>query len=388
MNQGKYVFAQLMSLIPRHEFQKCVTRYQGDHRVRNFGCWQHFLCMVFGQLAYRDSLRDIVICLSARQKRLYHLGLGQKIARSTLSDANQRRNWRIYADFAQVLMKQVVASNHDDNEQLAHIPHSILALDASLIRLCVNVFFWAKYRKTTAAVKIHTLLDVRTMLPHFVAITEGKLHDQQMMKELDLVPQALYVMDRGYVDFKQLYRIHLAEAFFVVRAKKSLQFSRHASRKRQDQDHIIFDQEGSLKVLKSKKLYPKKLRLIKAVDPETGKYIRLLTNNFKLSASDIALIYRYRWRIELFFKWIKQHLNIKVFWGESENAVKIQIYTALCAYLILALTKQKLDSPQSLYEIAQILSTNLFDKTPVSQLLTTSPPHDSKNEPGKQLTIC
>lgn len=387
MNQGKYVFAQLMSLFSRQEFNQCVERYQGNRGVRSFSCWQQFLCMVFGQLTHRESLRDIVVCLEAQQKKLYHLGFGGKISRSTFSDANQTRDWRIYADFAKVLIKQVLQLPKHDQEQLAHISHSIYALDASLIRICLSVFFWAKYRQTKAAVKIHTLLDVRTMLPHFFLVTEGIVHDQYALKELQIQLGAFYVMDRGYMNLKELFRIHQEGAFFVIRAKKDLRFIRYRSRPKTAEQTIKYDQEGKFEVWASRKSYPEKIRVIKSIDAETGQSVVLITNHMQLPASDIALIYRYRWRIELFFKWIKQHLHIKVFWGESENAVRIQLYTALCAYLIVAIARQKLKSTHTLNEITQILSVSLFDKTPLNQILTKEATHNSKNDPDNQLTI-
>jgi len=387
MNQGKYVLAQLMSLFSRYEFNKCVDRYQGNRGVRSFSCWQQFLCLVFGQLTHRESLRDIIVCLEAQEKKLYHLGLSSKVTRSTFSDANQTRNWRIYADFAEVLIKQLIQLPRHDQEELAHIPHSIYALDASLIRICLNVFFWAKYRRTKAAVKIHTLLDVRTMFPQVFMVTEGIVHDQYALKDLSIQLGAFYVMERGYMNLKELFRIHQHGAFFVIRAKKDFRFVRYRSRPKAAESTIDYDQEGKFEVYASRKIYPEKIRAIKSTDSETGQAVVLITNHMHLPASDIALIYRYRWRIELFFKWIKQHLRIKIFWGESENAVRTQLYTALCAYLIVAIARQKLQSTHTLNEITQILSVSLFDKTPINQLLTKEATHNSKNDPDNQLTI-
>ena len=387
MNQGKYVFKQLMSFVSRYEFNKCVARYGGNRRVRHLGCWQQFLSLAFGQLTHRESLRDIVICLKAQENKLYHLGFKQPVARSTLSDANQQRDWRIYADFAQVLIKEAIAlyAAHEDDTRLFSQP--VYALDSSLIRLCLNIFFWAKYRKGTAAIKIHALLNVETAIPHFIHITDGLTHDVNILKALDFEPGAFYVMDRAYVDFEQLFRLHQAQAFFVLRAKKNLQFKRQYSRSKSDQEGIQADQIGVLTGFYAQKHYPEKLRRIKAKDPDSGSVIVILTNHMSLEAQQIALIYRNRWQIELFFKWIKQHLRIKSLWGQSENAVMIHIYSALCTYLIVAIVRKRLNIQQSLYEILQILSVSPFDKTPLNQLFTNQKLQNEKNDIHKQLSI-
>ena len=387
MNQGKYVFKQLMGYVSRYEFNKCVARYQGNRRVRHLGCWQQFLCLAFGQLTQRESLRDIVLCLRSQQKKLYHLGFKQPVARSTLSDANQQRDWRIYADFSQILMKEAIALHLPESSEAKSLSQPIYALDSSLIRLCLNLFFWAKYRKTTAGIKIHTLLNVETAIPHFIHITNGLTHDVKILQELDFEPGAFYVMDRAYVDFEQLFRIHRAGAFFVVRAKKNLQFQRQYSQSKKGQNHIVFDQIGILTGVQTKKAYSEKIRCIKARDPESGKDIVVMTNQMDLQAQQIAHCYRQRWQIELFFKWIKQHLRIKVFWGQSENAVFIQIYSALCTYLIVAIARKKLNIQQNLYEMLQILSISTFDKVPLNQLLTQPPLQNQKNETSNQLNI-
>lgn len=387
MNQGQYVFKQLMSFVSRYEFNKCVARYNGNHRVRHLGCWQQFLSLAFGQLTHRESLRDIVICLEAQGKKLYHLGFKQAVARSTLSDANQQRDWRIYADFSQVLIKEAVALYADEESEFFSLSQPVYALDSSLIRLCLNIFFWAKYRKATAAIKIHTLLDVKTSIPHFIHITDGLTHDVNILKELTFEPGAFYVMDRAYVDFDQLFRLHQATAFFVLRAKKNLQFKRQYSRPKEGQSGIQADQTGVLTGFYAKKAYPEKLRRIKAKDPESGSTIVILTNHMSLEAQQIALIYRNRWQIELFFKWIKQHLRIKSFWGQSENAVMIHIYSALCTYLIVAIVRKKLNIQQSLYEMLQILSVSPFVKTPLNQLFTNQKIQNSKNDNHNQLSI-
>ena len=387
MNQGKYVFKQLLSVVRRYEFDKCVTRYNGNTRVRHFGCWQQFLCLAFGQLTHRESLRDIVICLDAQGRKLYHLGFKEAIARSTLADANLKRDWHIYADFAQVLIKEAVELYADEKDSALSLDQPVYALDSTLIRLCLDIFFWAKYRKRTAAIKMHTLLNVETSIPHFIHITDGLTHDVNILQELDFEPGAFYVMDRAYVEFKQLFRIQQAGAYFVLRAKKNLQFKRQYSRPKEGQKGIQADQIGVFTGFYAKKNYPEKLRRIKAKDPETGSTIVVLTNHLSLEAQQIALIYRYRWRIELFFKWIKQHLRIKSFWGQSENAVMIQIYTALATYLIVAIARKKFNIQQNLYQMLQILSVSIFDKVSLNQLFTKHKLQKSKNDISNQLTI-
>lgn len=387
MNQGKYVFAQLMDFVSRYEFNKCVKRYDGHHRVKSFSCWEQFLCLSFGQLTFRESLRDIVTCLRSRGNQLYHLGFRSKVSRSTLADANRRRDWRIYADFAQLLMKQARELYADEPEKELDIDHTVYALDASLIHLCLSVFFWTQYRKTTAAVKIHTLLDVQTALPQFFCITSGLTNELRILQKLLFEPNAFYVMDRGYLDFAQLYRIHKSGAFFVIRARTPLRFRRQYSRPKAGQKNIVFDQIGMLTVFYSRKSYPEKIRCVKAKDPDTGKSVLLLTNHMDLEARQVSDLYRYRWKIEIFFRWIKQHLRIKVFWGESENAVKTQIWAAVANYLIVAIARKRLGIQQNLYQILQILSVSAFDKTPLNQLLSKNGLQISKNDNLNQLNI-
>lgn len=387
MNQGKYVFKQLLGFVSRYEFNKCVSKHNGNAYVKHFGCWQQFLCLAFGQLTHRESLRDIVVCLDAQGKKLYHLGFKQSVAKSTFAEANQHRDWRIYADFAQHLIKEAVDLYADEKDSFLSVEQPVYALDSTLIRLCLDIFYWAKYRKRTAAVKIHTLLNVETAIPHFIHITDGLTHDVNILKELDFEPGAFYVMDRAYVEFKQLFRLNQAGAFFVLRAKKNLQFKRQYSRSKEGQEGIQADQIGIFTGFYAHKDYPDKLRRIKAKDAETGSTIVILTNHMSLEAHQIALIYRYRWRIELFFKWIKQHLRIKSFWGQSENAVMIQIYSALCTYLIVAIARKKLGIQQNLYEMLQILSVSIFDKVPLNQLFTNHKLQNSKNDLSNQLSI-
>jgi len=385
MHQGKYVFLQLMNMIPKYEFNTYVNRFDGNKGVRNFTCWQQFLCLAFGQLSNRESLRDIIICLNAQHDKLYHLGFKSTLSRSTFSDANNNRDWRIYAYFAQFLMHKVQKLYANNQEQSRQFDFTVFALDASLIRMCLNVFFWAKYRSSKAAVKIHTLLDVQTAIPYYFHITDGIVNDMSILKQLVFIPGAYYILDRGYNDFSELYRIHTSRAFFVIRAKDPLKFNRQYSNAKQG--NIIYDQIGTFITFYSKKDYPEKIRCIKSRDPETNTTIVLLTNNFELQAIDIAELYRNRWQVELFFKWIKQHLKIKVFWGISENAVKTQIYSALSTYLIVAILKHHLKLQQNLYEILQILSVSLLSKMPINELFTKNELQNKPLDDPNQLKI-
>jgi hypothetical protein len=325
--------------------------------------------MSFGQLTGRTSLRDLVNCLAAHRRKLYHLGIGYLVNRSTLAEANENRNWRIYADFAQVLLSKARPLYSSDDFGL-EISNTVYALDATTIDLCLNVFWWAKFRRAKAAVKLHTLLDLRGNLPIFIQITDGKTHDVNILDELVFEPLAIYLMDKGYLDFARLYRINQASAFFVTRAKTNLVCRRINARKVDKASGLRCDQNVKLTTYKSKKAYPEKLRRVKYYDKEQRKTYVFLTNNFEITALEVALLYKHRWKIELFFKWIKQHLKIKTFWGESENAVKTQIWIAVCTYLMVAIAKKELKLDKSLYEILQIISVSVFDKTQLNQLLT------------------
>ena len=368
MNQGKYVFAQLFETLPKYEFDKCVTRYQGNYKVKGLTCWMQFLAMSFGQLTNRESLRDTVTCLSAQQKKLYHLGIQHAVHRSTLAAANEKRSWQIYADFAQVLITQARRLYLADDFGL-ELSNTIYALDATTIDLCLSVFWWAPFRKAKAAVKLHTLLDLRGNIPTFIHITDGKTHDVNMLDELLFEPGAIYLMDKGYLDFARLARINAASAFFVTRGKINLAFARMYSRKVDRARGIRCDQTIKLTTYKSSQAYPAKLRRVKYYDQEQEKTYVFLTNNFDITALEVALLYKHRWKVELFFKWIKQHLKIKSFWGESENAVKTQIWIAICTYLMVAIARKELGIERNLYEILQIVSVSVFDKTPLKELL-------------------
>jgi hypothetical protein len=386
MNQGKYVFAQLFDILPKYEFDKCVARYQGNFKVKGFTCWLQFLTMSFGQLTNRESLRDTVNCLAAHQKKFYHLGINFVVSRSTLAEANENRNWQIYADFAQVLLIRARQLYLHDDFGL-DLENAVYALDATTIDLCLSVFWWAPFRKAKAAVKLHTLLDLRGNLPIFIRITDGKTHDVKILDELVFEPLAIYLMDKGYLDFERLFRINSASAFFVTRAKINLACQRIYSHKVDKQSGLRCDQTIKLTTYYSHKAYPAKLRRVKYFDKEQGKTYVFLTNNFEITAMEVALLYKHRWKIELFFKWIKQHLKIKAFWGESENAVKTQIWIAICTYLMVAIAKKELKIERNLYEILQIISVSIFDKTQLNQLLNKYPLQNSKIELSKQLNL-
>jgi len=371
MNQGKYVFAQVMEFVPFYQFNRCVQRYQGHYRIKSFTCWEQFLSMAFGQLTYRESLRDVVICLNAQKQKLYHFGFNSlKVSRSTLSDANNSRDWRIYRDFAQILIGQARKLYCDDKEFSIDLDASCYVIDSTTIELCLNIFKWARLIKARASVKLHLQLDLNGSIPAFFNITSGKVHDLNFLDMVDLETGAYYIMDRGYIDFTRLFKIHESGAFFVVRAKKDFTFRRLYSNKIDKAIGLRCDQIIKLFHHQSIKKYPDQLRRVKYFDKETNKRLVFLTNDFNLEAKTIADLYRHRWQIELFFKWIKQHLKIKAFWGYSANAVKTQICIAICAYLIVAIVKKKLNINRNLYEILQILSVSPFDKIPLAKLIS------------------
>jgi len=367
MNHGTYVFTQIISLVHRQSFARHVERYNGNYRVQNFTCWHQFLCMSFGQLTNRESLRDIVNCLQAHEDKLYHLGLTNGVKRSTLADANERRDYRIYQDLAQSLIVKARKLYQGKLEEV-DLDNVIYALDSTTIELCLEVFWWAKFRKHKAAVKLHTLLDVRCEIPCFVHVSDGKFHDVNVLDILEFEPEAFYVMDRGYVDWKRLHRIDLAGAFFVIRAKKNLAFERVYSWPVDKTTGLKCDQTIRLEGYKAAKHYPKHLRRIKYFDAVNQVTYVYLTNHFEAKPMEIATLYRNRWKVEIFFKWIKQHLRIKRFWGESPIAVKTQIWIAISTFVLVALWKHRLKNLHSLNEMLQILSVSAFDKTPVNQL--------------------
>lgn len=386
MNEGKILFTQVMDHLPLHEFRKCVHRYQGHHHMKKFSCLDQFLIMAFAQLTYRESLRDIEACLRSQQSKLYHMGIRGNISRSTLAEANEKRDWRIYADFAQVLIH--IARRLYINEDFGvELDQTIYALDSTTIDLCLSVFPWARFRKHKAAVKLHTLLDLRGSIPTFISITDGKVHDVNVLDQLIFEAGSFYIMDRGYLDFARLYQIHTASAFFVTRAKSNFKFERIYSHPVEKDTGLICDQTIQLSNYYASKDYPEKLRRVKFYDQERNKKLTFLANNFILPALTIAQLYKCRWRVELFFKWIKQHLRIKKFYGTSENAVKTQIWIAVSVYLLVAIIKKRLQMEESLYTILQVLSVLSFEKMPILQLFAGYAENLSKIESGNQLNL-
>jgi hypothetical protein len=386
MYAGKLIFAQLTDLIHPEQFHRCVRRYHGDYKVKTFSCWNQFLCMAFGQLTFRESLRDVETCLRSRHDQLYHLGIRGEISRSVLADANRQRDWRIYHDLARLLIRRARALYA--NEPIgAELNETVYALDSTTIDLCLNLFPWARFRRTKAAIKLHTLLDLRGSIPTFISISQGKQADVRVLDQLVLEPGAFSVMDRGYVDFQRLYCFVLAAAFFVTRSKTNLQFNRLESRPVDSSTGVRSDQIIWLRNPSTIQHYPDKLRRIHYVDAETGKSLVFLTNHFTLPALTIALLYKSRWKVELFFKWIKQHLRIKHFYGTSDNAVKTQIWISICVYVLVAIVKKQLASQKSLYSILQILSVNAFEQEPLHQILRDSDPQVLEGCPCNQLVF-
>jgi hypothetical protein len=375
MNQGRTVFSQLLSFLPDREFRRCVARYGGDTRPRGFSCWDQYLSMAFAQLTYRDGLRDIEACLRSLGGKLYHMGFHGRVARSTLADANDSHDWRIYADFAQVLIR-LARPLYVADPIGVDLDQSLYALDSTTIDQCLSLFPWAKFRKHKAAVKMHTLLDLHGNIPTFISITSGKVHDVNILDEILPEAGAFYVMDRGYVDFERLYVFTLSAAFFVVRTKSNILLQRRYSHSEDKTTGVRSDHTVILTAIDSATAYPDALRRISYLDVETRKRFKFLTNNFTLPALTVALIYKARWQVELFFKWIKQHLRIKSFYGTSENAVKTQIWIAVSVYVLVAIVRKRLGLEISLYQILQILSVMLFEKTPILQALQ---PSDSQN---------
>jgi hypothetical protein len=387
MNQGKYVFSQVMGLISHTSFQTCVNRYDGEYKVKHFSCWKQFLCMVFGQLTHRESLTDTMICLSANESKLYHIGIGEIVAKSTLSKANENRDWRIFADLAKLLIAEAKELYVNDNDLDVSLKNNVFAIDATVIDMCLSAFTWATFRTTKAGIKVHTQLDLKTAIPEFIHITPASIHEVNMLDMIPYQQDSFYVMDRGYTDFNRLYHIDRSDAFFVIRAKDNLDFRRIYSDTVDKRKGVYSDQTIRLNGYYTSKEYPDKLRRIKFYDSENDRMLVFLTNNFKLSATDIAQLYKHRWKIELFFKWIKQHLKIKSFWGRTENAVKIQIWIAIATYTLVAIAKKKFMLNQSLYEILQILSISIFDRTPINQLFQTSIKQNFKELNSNQLNI-
>lgn len=371
MNQGRTVFAQLISFVSHNEFNRCVTRYSGNKSMRSFSCWDQFLTMAFAQLTYRESLRDIEVCLAAQRHKLYHAGFSGPIRRSTLADANEKRDWRIYRDFAQSLI-QIARPLYAHSDLGLELEATAYAFDATTIDLCLSLFPWAKFRRRKAAIKLHTLLEIHSAIPVFIAITSGAVHEVNLLDELQPEPGSFIVMDRGFVDFQRLYRLHTALAFFVIRTKGNLAFRRRYSHQHDRATGVRSDQTIILTGPKSATLYPIALRRVHFYSAERAQRLVLLTNNFSIPALTVAALYRYRWQIELFFKWIKQHLRIKSFFGTSDNSVKTQIWIAVTVYVLVAIVKKRLGLKQDLYTLLQIFSLTLFEKVPILSLLQQS----------------
>ncbi len=386
MHSGKLVFAQLMEHLPEKTLARCVERYRGNHKIQSFTCQDQFLCMAFAQLTFRESLRDIEACLRSQTEKLYHMGIRGQVSRNTLANANATRDWRIYADFAQRLIG--IARKLYINEPFGvDLANTAYALDSTTIDLSLSLFPWAPFRTTKAAVKMHTLLDLRGNIPSFIHISDGKLHDVNILDQLIPEAGAFYVMDRGYIDFQRLYRFHQAGSFFVTRAKRNMNAQRRYSHPTDRSTGVMFDQTLVLQGYQSAKDYPETFRGIRYKDPETAKRLLFITNNTTLPALRICALYKARWQVELFFRWIKMHLRVKAFFGTSENAVKSQIWIAVSVYVLVAIIKKRLNLSRSLYEMLQILSLNLFEKTPLDIALSRTPTPSESDQDGNQLIL-
>jgi len=386
MYDGRLVFAQLFDFLPMHAFTRCVERYRGHHKVKKFSCQDQFRCMAFAQLANRESLRDIEVCLRAQQSKLYHMGFRSGISRNTLANANSRRDWRIYADFAQHLIA-LVRPLYADDDFGVDLQQTVYALDSTTIDLCRALFPWARYMATKGAIKLHTQLDLRGPIPSFIYITDGKVNDVRMLDRLVIEPDAFYVFDRGYLDFARLYEIHLKHGCFVTRLRKNIQFRRRYSRPVDSTTGLRSDQTVMLSGQFTPNYYPEALRRVTYRDPESGRTFAYISNNFDLPALTIVELYQRRWQIELFFKWIKQHLRIKAFFGRNENAVRTQIWIAISVYVLVALIRKRLNLDADLYTILQVLSLTLFEKTPLNQLLSDSARVDAIPGYANQLNL-
>ena len=387
MNLGQTVFSQVVDHLPRYEFLQCVARYRGDYQQKSFSCWDQFLAMAFAQLTYRESLRDIEACLRSMSSKLYHMGFRGRVARSTLAEANESRDWRIYADFAQVLIG-IARPLYAHDPIGVDLDQSLYALDSTTIDLCLSLFPWARFRQRKAAVKVHTLLDLHGNIPTFLRITSGDVHDVNILDEIIPEAGAFYVMDRAYIDFQRLFVFTLSSAFFVVRTKSNVLLERRYSQPVDKSTGVLSDQTVILSSLASATAYPDTLRKVSYFDAERNKRLKFLTNNFTLPALTIAQIYKCRWQVELFFKWIKQHLRIKAFYGTSENAVKTQIWIAVSVYVLVAIVRKRLGLEASLYQILQILSVTLFEKTPILRALQSIDSQDNLPCSGNQLNLC
>jgi hypothetical protein len=387
MNEGKYVFSQIMELISYKKFQTLVNRHSGEYKVKDFSCWKQFLCMAFGQLTHRESLSDTIMCLKANAGKMYHLGIGEVVAKSTLTKANENRSYLIYQELSMSLIKEAKQLYLGDDDLEISLKGNVFAIDATTIDLCLSTFYWAAFRSTKGGIKLHTQIDLKTSIPEFILFSNASVHDVNVLDAIPFEANSFYIMDRGYVDYKRLYRIHLCGAFFVTRAKTSMNYRRLYSRQKDREAGVIYDQTIMQNNFYASRDYPEKMRRIKFKDAETGKVLIFLTNNFNLTANEIAQLYKHRWKIELFFKWIKQHLKIKSFWGHSENAVKTQVWIALSVYVLVAIAKKKFMLKQSLYEILQIISISIFEKMPINQLFQETQLQYFKEQNHNQLKM-
>ncbi|MBX3257530.1 MAG: IS4 family transposase [Chitinophagaceae bacterium] len=387
MNQGKFIFSQITELISYKRFQTLVNRYSGDYKVRGFSCWKQFLCMAFGQLTHRESISDTMMCLKANASKTYHLGIGNVVSLSTITRANESRSYLIYEDLAKLLIKEAKQLYIEDDGLEVSLKNNVFAIDATTIDLCLSTFYWATFRSTKGGIKLHTLLDLKTAIPEFILFSNADVHDVNALDFIPFEANSFYIMDRGYVDYKRLYKIHSCDAFFITRAKDNMNYRRLYSHPKDTSKGVLYDQTIVLNNYYAGKDYPEKMRRIKFFDAESAKVLVFLTNNFHLKATDIAQLYKHRWKIELFFKWIKQHLKIKSFWGHSENAVKTQMWIAVSIYVLIAIAKKKFMLKQSLYEILQILSISIFERVPINQLFQQTQLQYFKEQNNNQLNM-
>ena len=387
MNLGKYVFAQIMGLVSSTSFQTIVNRHFGDYKVKEFSCWKQFLCMAFGQMTHRESISDTILCLKANATKMYHLGIGEVVAVSTITRANESRSFQIYEDLAMLLIREAKQLYFLDDDLEVSLKGNVFAIDATIIDLCLSAFYWATFRSTKGGIKLHTQIDLKTSIPEFILFSTASVHDVNVLDVIHFEANSFYIMDRGYVDYKRLYKIHTCGAFFVTRAKDNMNYKRLYSHQKDIANGIIYDQTIMLNNHYASKDYPEKMRRIKFKDEQTGKLLIFLTDNFHLKATDIAQLYKHRWKIELFFKWIKQHLKIKSFWGQSENAVKTQVWIAVSVYVLVAIAKKHFMLKQSLYEILQVLSISIFERMPINQLFQQTQIQYFKEQNDNQLNM-
>ena len=387
MNQGRYVFSQIMGLVSTTSFQTIVNKHFGDYKVREFSCWKQFLCMAFGQLTHRESISDTILCLKANANKMYHFGIGNVVSVSTITRANETRSALIYEELAMLLIKEAKQLYKNDNELEVSLKGNIFAIDATTIDLCLSTFYWANFRSTKGGIRLHTQLDLKTSIPEFILFTNADIHEVNVLDIINFEANSFYVMDRGSVDYKRLYKIHTSNAFFITRAKDNMNYRRLYSHPKDKTKGVLYDQTIMLNNYYAAKDYPEKLRIIKFRDDQTGKVLVFLTNNFHLKATEVAQLYKNRWEIELFFKWIKQHLKIKTFWGQSENAVKTQVWIAVSVYVLVAIAKKKYMLKQSLYEILQILSISIFERIHINQLFQQTQLQNIKEQNSNQLIL-